>query len=83
METEIKVSLINLMSCIKTADGKGIADAILQLDEFVERGRTFMNPQLVHYLRRRSYSKALCFLEGEGDISAGISDEGQVESSGK
>jgi len=41
------------------------------LDDFVGRGRVGLHPQLVHFLERRSYAKALMFLGGETDIPAG------------
>jgi hypothetical protein len=42
-----------------------------RLDEALERGRAGLHPQLVHFLERRSYAKALMFLGGETDIPVG------------
>lgn len=71
METQIKESLISLLAGIKAADGQVIADEMVRLDEFVERGRAGLHPQLVHFLENRSYAKALMFLGGETNIPVG------------
>lgn len=65
METEIKQSLISLLDGIKQADGQVIASEMARLDDFAARGRSALHPQLVHFLERRSYAKALLFLEGD------------------
>lgn len=65
METEIKQSLISLLDGIKRADGPTIASEMARLDEFAARGRAGLHPQLVHFLERRSYAKALVLLEGD------------------
>ena len=71
METQIKESLISLLAGIKAADGQVIADSMVRLDEFLERGRAGLHPQLVHFLENRSYAKALMFLGGETNIPVG------------
>ena len=71
METQIKESLIALLAGIKSADGQIIADEMAKLDEFLERGRGTLHPQLAHFLERRSYAKAVMFLGGETDIPVG------------
>ena len=77
MESEIKASLIALMNGIKSADGKLVAVATLHLDGIVERCRSGLHPQLVHFLEQRSYNKALMFLGGATDIPAGICGGGK------
>jgi len=42
------------------------------LDELVGSHRSELDPQLVHYLSRRSYEKAQMFLEGKDGIPKGI-----------
>jgi len=79
METEIKASLINLMGGIKSADGRVIVAATSRLDELLARNRPTLHPQLVHFLERRSYDKALQFLSGVADIPAGICGGGKVK----
>lgn len=71
METEIKAALISLLDSIKRADGPVIANEMARLDEFLAHGRETLHPQLVHFLERRSYAKAVMFLGGETDIPVG------------
>lgn len=71
METDIKESLISLLSAIKRADGQTVAVEMTRLDEMLERGRALLHPQLVHFLENRSYAKAVMFLGGETDIPVG------------
>ena len=62
MEAQIKDSLIALLAAIKAADGQTIAAEMARLDDFLERGRAGLHPQLTHFLENRSYAKALMFL---------------------
>jgi hypothetical protein len=71
MEPDIKAALISLLAGIKISDGQVIADEMAKLDDFLARGRLGLHPQLVHFLERRSYAKALMFLGGETDIPVG------------
>lgn len=70
-EARIKDSLISLLDGIKRSDGQVIAEEMARLDDCVQRGEKALHPQLVHFLQRRSYAKALMFLGGESDIPAG------------
>lgn len=72
METEIKASLISLLAAIKAADAQVIAAESARLDDYLERGRAGLHPQLAHFLQNRSYAKALMFLEGDASIPAGV-----------
>ena len=72
METQIKTSLTALLAAIKVADGQTVTDEMTRLDDFLERGRAGLHPQLVHFLENRSYAKALMFLGGDSDIPVGI-----------
>lgn len=71
MEADIKAALILLLDGIKRADGAVITREMGRLDSFLERGRGELHPQLVHFLDRRSYVKAVMFLGGETDIPVG------------
>ncbi len=72
METQIKNSLNALLAAIKSTDGQVIADEMAKLDDYLDRGRPGLHPQLVHFLENRSYAKALMFLGGESDIPVGV-----------
>ena len=73
MEPQIKASLISLLDAIKRADGLTVAGEMERLDDFLARGQAAgkLHPQLVHFLQKRSYAKALLFLGGETDIPVG------------
>jgi hypothetical protein len=71
MELQIKQALAALLDGIKRSDGQVIATEMARLDDFLERGRAGLHPQLTHFLERRSYAKALMFLGGASDIPVG------------
>lgn len=72
MESEIKSSLITFLNAIKVSNGEVIAQEMERLDGYLAQGRASLHPQLVHFLEKRSYAKALMFLGGESDIPVGI-----------
>ena len=72
MDNEIKATLIELMNGIKGADAQRLLVLTQRLDEIAARQERSIPPQLLHFLKRRSYGKALQFLSGETDIPAGI-----------
>lgn len=72
LETEIKASLMGLLAGIKSSHGDAITSEMVKLDDFLEAGRSTLHPQLVHFLEKRSYAKAVMFLGGESDIPVGI-----------
>ena len=63
---------LELRLAVAPGDGQAIVDTMARLDEFLERGRPGLHPQLVHFLENRSYAKALMFLGGESDIPVGV-----------
>ncbi|MEO6003448.1 MAG: hypothetical protein ABIZ04_01800 [Opitutus sp.] len=71
MEPQIKESLTRLLGAIKASDGQVVASEMAKLDDFLDRGRATLHPQLVHFLQNRSYAKAVMFLGGETDIPVG------------
>lgn len=72
MEIEIKAALHALLEGIKAGNGQVIADEMARLDDYLERGRAGLHPQLVHFLQNRSYAKALMFLGGDTAIPVGV-----------
>jgi hypothetical protein len=71
MEDQIKQALISLLDGINRADGDAVAAQMVLLDGYVGQARGSLHPQLVHFLERRSYPKALLFLGGSPDIPVG------------
>lgn len=77
MEIEIKAAVSGLLDAIKAADAARVASEMARLDDFLERGRSTLHPQLVHFLQNRSYAKALMFLGGETEIPVGACGGGK------
>jgi hypothetical protein len=71
VEDQIKQALIALLDGIKRADGEAISAQMGLLDGYLGKARGSLHPQLIHFLERRSYPKALMFLGGESDIPVG------------
>lgn len=62
---EIKESLVMLLDGISRSDGPVVAREMGRLEAMLERDRPRLRAQLVHFLERRSYAKALAYLGGE------------------
>jgi hypothetical protein len=71
MEAQIKESLKSLLDSIKQSNGPRVAEEMSRLDGWLGAGRGSLDPQLAHFLERRSYAKAWMLLGGESDIPAG------------
>ena len=72
IHTKLKEALILLQESISNANAEGITSSLKTLDETTQANRSSLDSQLLHYLERRSYQKALAHLEGEADIPKGI-----------
>ncbi len=67
METQIKDALNALLAAINAAEGSAIATGLTRLDDLLAAApRGALHPQLSHFLERRSYAKALAWLDGGG-----------------
>ena len=77
MELEIKRSLEALLAAIAAGNGQVVAEEMVKLDEYLERGRAGLHPQLAHFLQNRSYAKARMFLACDSDIPAGVCGGGR------
>ena len=67
----IKASLIELVAGMKGADTPRMLKSMEELDRLVATGKGELDPQLAHFLERRSYAKALDYLGGASDVPAG------------
>lgn len=70
-EERIKESLQALMEAITRADGNAIGERMAEVEGLTSQSRQNLHPQLVHFLERRSYAKALQFLGGASSIPTG------------
>ena len=66
--TDLRQALVDLLAIAAAggaaADGESLSDRIARLDRLREEVGDQAPPMLRHYLERRSYEKALAFLEG-------------------
>lgn len=71
IEAQIKESLVMLKDAIASSDAEKIKTSMAFIDGALGEHRRDINPQLKHFLKNRSYMKALAFLDGEQDIPKG------------
>lgn len=71
IETQIKESLVKLKDAIANADAAQIKGSIAFVDAALVENRREINPQVRHFLKNRSYMKALDFLNEKKDIPKG------------
>jgi hypothetical protein len=67
-EYQLKASLIALLDGIKRSDGPIVTQEMERLDNYLLTSRGELHPQLAHFLERRSYAKALAYLEAESAV---------------
>lgn len=67
---QLHTELQALMAAIDNREGESIATHLQQLDELGQELGSEAPPMLRHYLEKRSYTKALDFLEGRDEAAA-------------
>jgi hypothetical protein len=70
MENRIKDALIRLLESIKRSDTQGILHGMEEVEDLAGRANADLHPQLAHFLERRSYAKALDYLETNGSSAS-------------
>ncbi len=71
IEAQIKESLIKLQDAIAQADADQIKRSMAFIDGAVLEHKREIHPQLKHFLKNRSYVKALAYLNEEKEIPKG------------
>jgi len=71
MQERIKKSLMALMDGIKRADAQAVARETRALDGILDGAGEGLDPRLAHFLRNRSYAKALMLLGGDAGVPGG------------
>ena len=61
----------------KAASGAAVAEAIRELDAYLERETSALPGDFRHFLARRSYHKALIWIEESGPIPRGLCGRGE------
>ena len=64
VEDELKAVLRGMIGAIDRSEGQDISDSLSTIDGILRERKNELDAQLVHYLSRRSYEKALSYLEG-------------------
>ena len=67
---QVHITLQALMAAIDNGEGELIATHLRRLDELGQELGKEAPPMLRHYLEKRSYTKALDFLEGRDEAAA-------------
>ena len=64
VEDELKAALRGMIGAIERSEGQDISDSLSTIDGILRSRKNEFDVLLVHYLSRRSYEKALRYLEG-------------------
>ena len=68
---QIKATLIDLVAGMNSADTARMLRGMEQLDQLAAAHKAQLDPRLTHFLERRSYAKAIDFLDGASDVPVG------------
>lgn len=63
---------------ITDGDGVAVVEALNRVEQFLGAHRSELHPQFAHFLERRSYAKALNWLEAGKPAAKGIGKIGDV-----
>ena len=77
-ETEIKAALMAMTGAIKEANGAATIDALNRVEQFLADHRAGLHLQFAHFLERRSYAKALAWIEAGNPVERGGGSFGNV-----
>jgi len=72
VEEKLKAALVSMQNGIRSSDDLRVSESLSALDDLLKAHRAELDPQLVHYLSRRSYEKALMHLDGKDGIPKGV-----------
>ena len=75
---EIHAALMAVTKAITEANGPATADALDRIERFLADNRAGLHPQFAHFLERRSYAKALAWLESGNPAGRGQGSHGNV-----
>jgi hypothetical protein len=75
---EIQAALMAATKAIKEANAVATTDALDRIERFLTDHRVELHPQFAHFLERRSYAKALAWLESGNPAGRGQGRHGDV-----
>ncbi|MCH6256192.1 hypothetical protein MLD52_06505 [Puniceicoccaceae bacterium K14] len=67
----VTAALISLQESIRNTNSEQILESIREIDLAKVEEKNTMDAQLRHYLRNRSYEKALMYIQGASNIEKG------------
>ena len=70
LQDQLYSTLKEMMKAIDKGEGEAIVASLGRIDEIGQRLGADAPPMLRHYIEKRSYSKALDFLEGRDESPA-------------
>ena len=70
LQDQLYLTLKEMMKAIDKGEGEAIVASLGRIDEIGQRLGADAPPMLRHYIEKRSYSKALDFLEGRDESAA-------------
>ena len=70
LQDQLYSTLKEMMKAIDKGEGEAIVASLGRIDEIGQRLGADAPPMLRHYIEKRSYSKALDFLEGRDGAAA-------------
>jgi len=68
---ELHAALMAATTAIKEANAGATSAALDRIENFLGSHRIELHPQLAHFLERRSYAKALAWLDGGNPVGRG------------
>lgn len=71
IEAQLRETLERLTGAIDSGDAAVIRSSLADIESTVAAHKSEIDAQLRHYLRNRSYLKALMYIKGESDIPKG------------
>ena len=70
LQDQLHATLKEMMKAIDNGEGEAIVASLGRIDDIGQRLGADAPPMLRHYIEKRSYSKALDFLEGRDESAA-------------
>ena len=64
-EQQVKAALAEFEKGLSSGQSEMVGQALSKLNQYSETAPSDTHPQLIHYLKKRSYQKAIQWLNGE------------------
>ena len=64
-EQQVKIALAEFENGLSAGQSECVGQALSKLNQYLESAPSDAHPQLIHFLKKRSYQKAIQWLNGE------------------